>query len=127
MADRTDYPIKSPKSDMKLLTAVLQGAGAADMVNTESANMGGGEIVSAVRTGTGLFTLTLRKPYPQLKALCDPAILGTTAGLEVRFLTFDPVAKTATIVTEVGAVATDPAATDFLHFAWFVRNSGLNK
>lgn len=126
MADRTTYVLKTPKSDTQLLTAQLTGGGAADMVNAESANMGGGEVVSAVRTGTGAFTITLRKKYPKLKAVQRPCVVGTTSGLDGRFLTFDPVAGTATIVFEVGTVATDPATTDTVYLAWVVRNSAFN-
>jgi hypothetical protein len=127
MADRSTFAVKTPKSDVQLLTAKLQGGGAADMVNTESGNLGGGEVVSAVRTGAGTFNLTFRKKYPELKCCGEPGIIGTTAGLDGRFSAFDTTAGTATLVLEVGAVATDPATTDFVHLSWFVRNSGFNK
>jgi len=98
------------------------------MVNQESAFLGGGEISSAVHTGTGLYTLTFRKKYPELKHVFQPHVFGTTDDLQCHVLTWDPVtAGTATIKLEVGTVATDPATTDFVHFAWVVRNSGQNK
>lgn len=127
MADRKTYPVMTPKSDVQILTAKFKGAGGADMTNQESANMGGGEIASAVRTGTGAFTLTLRKKYAELKFLECPHVWGTTDDLQCKVLTWDVVAGTATIKLEVGTVATDPATTDFVHFMWAVRNSGFNK
>lgn len=127
MADRSTVPLKTPKTDVQLLTGVIKGAGAADATLPEAANMGGGEIVSAKHTATGEFDLVFRFGYPELKSLFRPAVLGTTAGLGVRFTAFDPAAKTAHIVCEVGAVATDPATTDTIHFQWLVRNSGFNK
>lgn len=126
MANRSTFPIVGLKSDTQLITAKLTGAGAADMVNAESANMGGGEVSSAVRTGTGTFTLTFRKKYPQLKSVWKPATVGTTAGLTGRFSALDVAAGTATLVLEVGAVATDPASTDTVYLNFLVRNSGLN-
>lgn len=127
MADRSTHLLRTPKSDVHLLTAALQGAGAANMVNAEAANMGGGEVVSATRTGAGIFNLVFRHSYPELKSVCEPGVIGTTAGLRGRFSAFNAQAKTATLRLEVGAVATDPAATDFVYLTWAVRNSGFNK
>lgn len=127
MADRTTYQIKTPKSDVQLLTAAYQGNAGADMVNLEAGNMGGGEISSAVRQSTGVFVLTFRKKYAQLKCVGEPGIVGTTLGLDARFTAFDVVNQTATVIFEVGVTPTDPAATDFVYFSWFVRNSGFNK
>jgi hypothetical protein len=127
MADRTTHLLRALRTDMQLLTGVIKGAGAADATLPESGNMGGGEIVSAKHTATGEFDLVFRFSYPELKSLFRPGVIGTTAGLSVRFTAFDPVAKTAHIVCEVGAVATDPASTDTIHFQWLVRNSGFNK
>lgn len=126
MANRTTYLLSCLKNETQLLTAKLAGAGAADMTLPEAANSGGGEVASAVRTGAGAFTLTFRKKYPALLSILRPGHLGTTAGLTVRFLTLDPAAGTATIVCEVGAVATDPAVGDFLFLNWLVRNTGRN-
>lgn len=127
MADRKTYAVETPKNKLHLLTAKLQGAGGAALVNQESANMGGGEISAITRTGTGAHTLTLRKKYPELKAMTEPCVIGTTDGLRCKVLTWDVVGQTATIQLEVGTVATDAAATDFVHFTWSVRNSGFNK
>lgn len=127
MADRKTYAVTTPKSEVQLLTSILQGAAGAALINSESANMGGGEISAIARTGTGAHTLTLRKKYPALKAMPAPLCIGTTDGLRCKVLTWDVVGQTATIQLEVGTVATDAASTDFIHFVWYVRNSGFNK
>lgn len=127
MANRKTFDLACLKSEMCLLSAKLTGAGAADMVNADSANMGGGEVSSAVRTGAGTFNLTFRKKYPELKCPFPPGIVGTTVGLDGTFTAFDPVAGTATLKLAVGNTPTDPASTDTVYLAWIVRNSGLNK
>ena len=127
MANRKTYRIEGVKDQIQMLTAKFVGAGDTDMVNQEAANMGGGEIATAVRTGTGLYTLTFRKKYPELKCLNEPTVFGTTDNLTCKVLTWDVVGGTATVKLEVNTTATAPAATDFVHFMWFVRNSGLNK
>ncbi len=127
MANRKTYAVATPKAEVQLLTAKFVGAGAANMVNQESAFMGGGEISTAVRSGTGLFTLTFRQLYPETKYVAEPHVFGTTDDLRCKVLTWNNVIGTATIKLEVGTVATDPAATDFVSFMWVVRNSGLNK
>jgi hypothetical protein len=124
--NRTTNHIATPKDGCVLLTAQLTGAGGANMVNAEAANLGGGEVVSATRTGAGAFNLVFRNKYPQLKTLFRPMIVGTTAGLGCRFTAIDVKAGTAAVVFEVAGVATDPAATDTAHLQWMVRNSGRN-
>lgn len=126
MAQRFGYQLTTPKNEVQLITAKLTGAGAANMVNAESANFGGGEVVSTARSGTGTFALTLRNSYPQLKGGMEPLVVGTTAGLRARFSAVDVQAKTATLVCEVGAVATDPATTDTIYIALLVRNTNAN-
>lgn len=126
MANRTVHPITTPKNEVQLITAKLVGAGAAAMTNGESSNLGGGEVASISRSGAGTFALTFRHSYPQLKGGCEPLVVGTTAGLRGRFSAIDVTAKTATLVMEVGAVATDPATTDTVYLALFVRNTNAN-
>jgi hypothetical protein len=86
----------------------------------------GAYIDTMIRTGTGTYTGTLRDSYPEL---CGIAFIfvGTTAGLDVRFTAIDVVAKTFALTAEVGAVATDMAATDTLYLTFRVRNSGQNQ
>lgn len=126
MAQRYGYEITTPKNECQLITAKLTGAGAAAMVNAESANYGGGEVVSTARSGVGTHSIVFRHSYPQLKSIVAITILGTTAGLRARFTALDVTAKTATLTFEVGAVATDPAATDTVYLNLLVRNTHAN-
>ena len=125
--NRKESPVTAVKDKVVMLTAKLKGAGASALTNSESANMGGGEITPGARTGTGAHTLALNVTYPELKAMPVPNVIGTTDGLRCKVLTWDVVGGTATIQLEVGTVATDAATTDEIHFVWFVRNSGANK
>lgn len=125
MAQRHGHPITTPKNEVQLITAQLTGAGAANMVNAESANFGGGEVVTATRTGVGKFTLTFRWPYPQLKS-CWFGVVGTTDGLHAQFASIDVLNKTAALETYVGSVATDPATTDTVYVNMLVRNTNAN-
>lgn len=124
MANRTTYPLSTPRSEAQIITAKLVGAGAANMVVSESTN---GEIVSATRSGAGVFSIVFRHSYPELKA-----ILGlnfgprATDGLKASFSAIDVKAKTATLQIEVNTTDTDPASGDTLHIALLVRNSGRN-
>lgn len=128
MADRKTHLIEGVKDKLQVITAKLTGGGNnAVLTADESADMGAGEIIPGARTGTGAHSFTMRKKYPELKALLMPTVWGTTAGLQCRILTFDVVAGSGTMQLEVGTVATDAASTDHIHLSWVVRNSGKNK
>lgn len=126
MAHRTTYPLVHRRNETEIITAKMTGAGAADLVNAESATFGGGDITAGVRTGAGVFNLTFRYKYPQGLTPLSPGIVGTTVGLTAVFSAWDPVAGTATVKFSIGAAATDPATTDSIRFAFIVRNSGKN-
>lgn len=126
MANRTHHPLDTVKSDSVLLTAKLTGAGAADLVNAESANNGGGEIVSAVRTGAGKYTVTFRRLYPALKFAPAMSFVGTTDGLVAQFASIDVTTGTGALEVYVGSTPTDLATTDTIYLMWLVRNSGRN-
>lgn len=123
MAHRTYYPVETRKSECKLITAKLVGAGANPMTIPET----GSEIVSCARSGAGVFTLVFRDSYPELKA-----VVGlhwgprATDGLKAEFSAIDVTAKTATLQVEVNTTDTDPASGDTLHITLLVRNSGRN-
>lgn len=120
MAHRSGYPMETPLTECDLITGHLVGAGAANMAVTY------GDIVSATRTGTGVFDLVFRHKYPQKIMPFRPEIVGTTVGLDAVFSAWNPAAGTATVKFSVGAAATDPAGTDEVYFAFLVRNSGRN-
>jgi len=125
MAHRTYYPVEGRRSEEKLLTSKLVGAGAADMVVADAAT--GGEIVSATRTGAGVFTIVFRDSYPELKSIVGLNFgPRATDGLKASFSAIDVTAKTGTLQVEVNTTDTDPAAGDTLYITWLVRNSGRN-
>lgn len=127
-ANRTTYPLHVVKTDMQLLTATLTGGGAAaDLINSEAADMGGGEVATAKYQSTGVFAITFRKLYPHLKAALVPAVDGTTAYLRGKLSAVKVDLGTATLTLDVDGVLTDPATTDIIHLVWIVRNSGFNK
>lgn len=126
MANRNGHPIVTPKNECQLITAKLTGAGAADMVNAESANYGGGEVSAAARTDTGKFTLTFRTAYPQLKSVVGIGVVGTTDGLVGQFASIDVAGKTAALELYVGSTPTDPASTDTVYINLLVRNTSSN-
>lgn len=117
------------KDNLHLITAKLTGGGAATaMVNAESANRGGGEVVTAAyASATGVFTLAFRKSYPELKSVLGVQVVGTTDGLRGQFSAIDVVAQTATLEMYVGSTKTDPATTDTIYINLLVRNSGSNE
>lgn len=117
MASRSTHPLDCRKHSSVLIDGKMTGAGAADMVWVD------GDVLTAVHTGTGIFNLTFRHAYPVGTVPLSPGIVGTTTGLVAIFTAWDPAAKTATVKFSVGGVATDPAATDSVRFAFLVRNS----
>lgn len=122
MAMRSTHPLNTPKSDAQLVTAKVVGAGGTnDLVVTSTS-----DIVSATYSATGTYNITFRHSYPELKSVVGIELVGTTAGLQARFSAIDVAAKTATIVFEVGAVATVLATTDTCYISLLVRNSGRN-
>lgn len=123
--NRSHYAIETPRTEVKQLFATLNGAAAADLtpVTAESAN---GEIVSATRTGAGVYNVTFRYGYPQLKQAPTCSFIAATAGLIGSFSAFDVVNGTGTLRTFVGSTPTDVGAGDQISIAWSVRNSGKN-
>lgn len=117
MAHRSTHPLDARKHSSVLIDAKLTGAGAADMTADD------GDVVSATRTGAGIFDLVFRHKYPTGVMPFKPGIVGTTTGLSAILTAWDPAAGTATIKFSVGSVATDPATTDEVYLALLVRNS----
>lgn len=125
--NRTTYPLATPKNEVNILTAKLTGGGAAtSLVNADSANLGGGEVVSATYSATGIYTIAFRHKYPELKAAPICSFVGTTDGLTGMCSAIDVASGTATLEIYVGSTKTDLATTDTLYMTWIVRNSGRN-
>lgn len=122
------HPLQTPRTHVVTLYATLTGGGAADMVNADSAANGGGEIVSAVRTGTGAYTLTLRKQWPAAVSTFSASFLDATnsaiAGFDVATLTMNLTANppTATVVFNASTTPTDVATTTTVYLNWTVRS-----
>lgn len=123
MANRTVYPVATPRNEVHILTARAVGNTTSDPTLPEATEPGGGEIATMTHTGTGTFTGTFRKSYPQLE-YASAYIVGATAGLRARFTAIDVTAKTFALTTEINTTATDPATTDTIYFLLFVRNTG---
>jgi len=126
-ANRTTNPIMTPRTDTQLLFAHLAGAGVADLA-LDAQEALNGEILSAVRTGPGVYTIAFRYAYPELKqapvASFGPSV---TAGIDAVFSAINIQAGTGTLNTFVGSTPTDLAVGDVIYLAWSVRNSGRNK
>lgn len=122
MANRSNNTagIAHAMSEVECLTSHMTGAGAADLVAVS------GDVESADQTATGVFDLVFKHKYPQGLTPFSPGIVGTTTGLVAIYTAWDPAAGTATVKFSVGSVATNPATTDEIHFAFLVRNSGRN-
>lgn len=124
MAHRTTYPVSTPRTEVHIVNANAQGAGAANMVpETDLDNL---DIVSLTRTGAGIYDIVFRYKYPAIICAPSPGIIGTTTGLVAIYTAFNAQAGTATVKFSVGGVATDPATTDLVQFFFVFRNSGRN-
>ncbi len=122
MANRTTYSLDAVKSDCHLVSAALVGAGGTnDLVCEENS-----DIVSAAYSSTGVYTVTFRHAYPELKSILGCPVAGTTDGLFAMFSAIDVAAKTATIEFYVGSTKTVLAATDTCYVNLLCRNSGRN-
>jgi hypothetical protein len=125
MSNQSLYPVRSARSEMIEVHDHFVGNGTGTPTLPNSTGFAR-FIATVVRNSTGNFTLTFAKKYPTLK-YPDAQCVGTTAGLSARFSAIDVTAGTATLITEVGSVATDPATTDSVYIQLSVRNSGRNR
>ena len=125
MANETFYPVRSARSELIEVYDNFVGNGSSAPTLPNSGKFAQ-EILTCTRTGTGAFTLTFKHKFPTLK-FQRLSVMGTTAGLDARFLTLDVAAGTATLLCEVAGTATDPASTDLVYMHLAVRNSGRNK
>lgn len=119
MAHRTHHAPEAMYSDVKTIYGHMTGNTTNDLIFVS------GDVLTAVDTDVGDFTLTFRHPYPQ-GLYPDCKIIGSTVGLVCEFKTWDPATQTATVTFLVGTTPTDPAADDEIYFRFDVRNSGKN-
>lgn len=126
------YPLQTPRTYAVTLYAKLTGGGAAtDMVNADSAINGGGEIVSAVRSALGTYTITFRKNWAQLLMAPDFTFVDATAaniaGLDGAVTAMDVTAGTATFVfSQNSTTLVDIATTTTVYVNWTVRTVSKN-
>ena len=124
-------PIETPRSQVVDVFAKLTGAGAADLVNADSAINGGGEIVTAVHGITGTYAITFRKLWPQLVQAPTFTFVDATsnniAGLEGSVTAIDVTAGTATFVfSQNSTTLVDVPATTTIYIRWAVRSTNKN-
>lgn len=128
MANRDVDFVHTPKDNVHILTARIVGGGAAsDPTRPDAVRYGGGEFATCIYAGaTGTYSGTFRRKYPELLAIQEPAVLGATAGLKIRFTAIDFAAGTFAFTAEVNTTATDIPTTSTVYFTFVVRNSGRN-
>ena len=121
MANRTHYPIQvAEKNEVKAVIAHFVGNAGSSPTSFDTK-----ELASVTRTGVGTYDLVFNHAYPTgLVPQVD--VRGATAGLKGRVTAWDPAAKTMSITTEVGAVATNAATTDRVGLVIWCRNTGVN-
>lgn len=126
MANRTTYPVETPRSAVHQLYAHATGGDGSNptLDANESLN---GEIVSWTRTGTGVYTIAFRYSYPELKAAPRFSFVGATQGMNGRCSAIDVTAQTATFNFCINGTPTDIPSTDVVYVQWSTRNSGKNK
>lgn len=112
------------KTEVVLVTARFTGNGTSTGTIPTTDNP---YITSINRTGVGTHTIVWAHKFPGTVLDARVSLIGTTAGLDGRFTALDMSAGTGTLITEVGAVATDAATTDTVYLAIWVRNSASNR
>lgn len=121
------HPLQTPRHDTVECFAKLTGGGVGvDLVNADSAVNGGGEIVSAVWSSTGTYTVTFRKKWPMLLYPPTMAPVGATADFNLQISAIDVAAGTATFVFNSNTTPTDVATTTTCYIRWTVRASSKN-
>ena len=103
------------------LFAKLTGGGVGvDLVNADSGNRGGGEIVSAVWSSTGTYTVTFRHTFPALLWAPQCTFVGSNLDFNMIPSAIDVTAGTATFVFGTGTTPTDVATTTTVYVRWTV-------
>lgn len=124
------HPLQTPRTYVVTLFSKMQGGGNGDLVNLDAGVNGGGEIVSAVHTGTGTYSVTFAKPWSQLLyapefSYVDPTA-SNTLGFDGVVTAIDVTARTATFVFASNTAATDIPSTTTVYITWTVRASNKN-
>lgn len=101
--------------------AKLTGGGVGtSLVNDDANNRGGGEIVSAVWSSTGTYTVTFRHLWPALLFAPIASFVGANPDFNLQVSAIDVTAGTATFVFASGTTATDVPTTTDCYIRWTV-------
>lgn len=101
------------------LFAKLTGGGVGvDLVNSDSANRGGGEISAGVWASTGTYTMAIRRAWPALLYPPVATFVGATADFNMQVSAIDLAAGTATFVFNSGTTPTDVPTTTTVYLRW---------
>ena len=85
MGNRTHHPKEAMYSEVKTIYGHMTGNTTDDLIYVS------GDVLSAVDTDVGDFTLTFRHKYTQ-GLFPECTIIGSTVGLRCEFKTWDPAA-----------------------------------
>lgn len=111
-----DYEVK------ELYMSVAIGAAGAPTIDTLNSK----GVASITRSSAGLYVVTLQDSYVRLMQAQLTLIKPAAESLGVNLVSSDVVvAKTLTIRTETGGVATDPASGDTLVACFQLKNSSV--
>jgi hypothetical protein len=120
-------PVETPRTYVVELFAKLTGGGVGvDLVNSDSAVNGGGEIVTAVWASTGTYTVTFAKKWPQLMFAPIATFVGGTQDFNLQASAIDVTAGTATFVFGSNTTPTDIPTTTTAYIRWTVRAVNRN-
>lgn len=101
--------------------AHLTGGGVgANLVNADSSNRGGGEIVSATFSSTGVYTIVFRHAWPALLFAPIATFVGANPDFNMQATAMDVVAGTATFTFGSGTTPTDVPTTTEIYIRWTV-------
>lgn len=121
------HELRTPRTYCVDLFSTLTGGGVgADLANADSAINGGGEIVSAVWSSTGTYTVTFRKKWPQLLFAPIATFVGGTQDFNLQCSAIDVTAGTATFVFGSNTTPTDVPTTTTAYIRWTVRAVSKN-
>lgn len=123
-------PITTFRSSVHLCYATMVGAGGTGnlVLTADAATNGGGEIVSATRSGAGTYAIVFRHTWPQLLGAPDFSFVDTAGqnGQSGQCTAIDVTAGTATFVFSVNGTPTDVTTTTTIYANWAVRTSSKN-
>lgn len=109
-------------------STMVGGGAAANLTISDSGTNGGGEIVSATRTGAGTYAVVFQRKWPALHQAPSFSFVdtGAQAGQTGYCTAIDVTAGTATFVFSVNGTPTDLTTTTTIYANWAVRTVSKN-